>query len=42
MEFKDFDEFNQNFKNGKFNIEDDNITISGINFRLLSSSRKSW
>ncbi len=42
MEFKDFDEFNQNFKNGKFNIEDDNITISGIDFRLLSSSRKSW
>lgn len=42
MEFRNFEEFNQQFKNGKFNIEDERITIDNINFRLLSSSRKSW
>jgi len=42
MEFKNFEEFNQNFKNGKFSIENSAITINDVNFRLLSSSRKSW
>lgn len=42
MEFRNFEEFNQNFKNGKFDIESGTITIDNINFRLLSSSRKSW
>lgn len=42
MEFRNFEEFNQHFRNGKFNIEDGTITIDGINFKLLSSSRKSW
>jgi len=42
MEFKNFEDFNTQFKNGKFSIEDETIIIDNIKFRLLSSSRKSW
>ena len=33
MEFKNFEEFNTQFKNGKFNIENSTITIADVNFR---------
>ncbi len=42
MEFKNFEEFNTQFKNDQFDIEDDTIVIDSIIFKMLSSSRKSW
>jgi len=42
MEFRNFEEFNTQFKNGKFNIEGGAVNIDGVDFKLLSSSRGTW
>ena len=42
MEFENFDQFNQQFRDGKFNVEDRSVTIDGLEYHLLSSSQHKW
>lgn len=42
MEFENFDQFNQQFRDGKFNVKDRSIIIDGLEYHLLSSSQHKW
>ena len=42
MEFESFDQFNQQFRDGKFNVETRKVTIADVEYNLLSSSQHKW
>jgi hypothetical protein len=42
MEFENFDQFNQQFRDGKFDVSDRKVTIDGLEYNLLSSSQHKW